>query len=105
MVSKAILALVAALCLRAQPTIYIAGDSTAKNGTGRGWGDPFASYFDPAKAKMENRARGGRSSRTFLTEGLWGGIVADLQPGDLLKSERTRYAGLSRDRQGAECPE
>jgi rhamnogalacturonan acetylesterase len=35
----------------------------------RGWGDPFADYFDQEQAHTANRARAGRSSRTFITEG------------------------------------
>src|SRR5687768_15359717 len=59
------------------PTLFIAGDSTVKNGTkGQvGWGDPIASHFDRTKINVVNRARGGRSSRTFLTEGLWDGLL------------------------------
>jgi lysophospholipase L1-like esterase len=66
------------------PTLFLIGDSTVNNRTkGQlGWGDPLASLFDPAKIKVINRARGGRSSRTFLTEGLWNQVVAELKPGD-----------------------
>jgi lysophospholipase L1-like esterase len=71
----------------ALPTIFVAGDSTAARGRGehqQGWGVPFADYFDPAKANVANRARGGRSSRTFIAEGSWDKILADLKPGDLV---------------------
>jgi len=59
-----------------KPTLYIIGDSTVKNGTKgqQGWGTPLAGLFDMSKIKVENRALGGRSSRTFRTEGLWGTI-------------------------------
>jgi len=66
----------------AQPTVWVVGDSTANNVNRRGWGDPFADYFDPSKARTVNRARAGRSSRTFLTEGLWDKVRAELKPGD-----------------------
>ena len=69
----------------ALPSIFIAGDSTADVGTGvhqRGWGVPFADYFDPAKINVVNRARAGRSSRTFITQGWWDRLLADLKPGD-----------------------
>src|SRR5262249_12646280 len=33
---------------------------------------------------VENRARGGRSSRTYLTEGLWDQILAAMKPGDFV---------------------
>ncbi len=47
-------------------------------------GDPIAALFDPAKIHVENRARGGRSSRTYLTEGLWDKTLADIKPGDFV---------------------
>lgn len=64
------------------PALYIAGDSTASNGAESGWGSHLAKFFDPAQLTVVNRARGGRSSRTFVTEGLWDGIREDLMPGD-----------------------
>jgi lysophospholipase L1-like esterase len=66
------------------PTLFIVGDSTVKNGTRgqMGWGDPIATLFDPARIKVENRARGGRSSRTFQSEGLWDRILSEAKPGD-----------------------
>jgi lysophospholipase L1-like esterase len=69
----------------AQPTIFIAGDSTAARGAGerqQGWGEPFAAYLNPASINVVNRARGGRSSRTFITEGLWDQLIADVKAGD-----------------------
>jgi lysophospholipase L1-like esterase len=68
------------------PTIYLAGDSTAQVGDPlhTGWGKTFATYIDPRKANWVNAARGGRSSRTFITEGLWDQIVASLKPGDFV---------------------
>jgi lysophospholipase L1-like esterase len=66
----------------ALPTVFVAGDSTANNKDHRGWGDPFADYFDLTKIHETNRARAGRSARTFLKEGLWDRVVADVQPGD-----------------------
>ncbi len=70
----------------APPTLFIVGDSTANNtGAGlQGWGDAIAPYFDSAKIKIANRARAGRSSRTFQTEGLWDKVLADMQPGDFV---------------------
>jgi lysophospholipase L1-like esterase len=71
----------------ALPSIFIAGDSTAARGNGtnqQGWAVPFADYFDPAKVNLVNRARGGRSSRTFVTEGLWDQLLADVKRGDIV---------------------
>lgn len=67
------------------PTLFVAGDSTAARGKGesqQGWGVPLADYFDASKINVANRARGGRSSRTFITEGLWDQLLADLKAGD-----------------------
>ena len=66
------------------PSIYVVGDSTASNADRCGWGDPFVDYFDPAKVQVFNRARAGRSSRTFITEGLWDKVLADLKQGDFV---------------------
>lgn len=69
------------------PTLWVTGDSTANNADHRGWGDPLAGYFDPAKINVVNRARAGRSSRTFFTEGLWERVRAELRPGDYVLIE------------------
>jgi lysophospholipase L1-like esterase len=69
------------------PTLFIAGDSTAARSNGnphQGWAVPFADYFDPAKVNVANHARGGRSSRTFISEGLWDKLLADVKPGDFV---------------------
>lgn len=73
-----------------KPVLYIIGDSTVKNGSGRGeqnlwgWGSFIADYFDTLKIGVENHAIGGRSSRTFITEGRWDRILAQLKPGDFV---------------------
>jgi lysophospholipase L1-like esterase len=71
----------------ALPTLYIVGDSTVKtagkNGA-YGWGERIAAYFDAARINIVNRAIGGRSSRTFLTEGRWSNVAASLKPGDFV---------------------
>ena len=72
------------------PSIFIAGNSTAARGSGvhqQGWGVQFADYFDTTKVNVVNRARGGRSSRTFITEGLWDKLVTDVRPGDIVLIE------------------
>jgi len=66
--------------------LFLIGDSTVKNGTKgqQGWGGPFAALFDASRIRVENRARGGRSSRTFLTEGLWDQVLAEVHSGDFV---------------------
>jgi lysophospholipase L1-like esterase len=76
--------------LAARPSIFVAGNSTAARGAGerqQGWGVPFADYFDTTKVNVVNRARGGRSSRTFVAEGLWERLIADVKPGDIVLIE------------------
>jgi lysophospholipase L1-like esterase len=70
----------------ALPTIFIAGDSTSQNGDplATGWGKMFGEYFNPAKVRIVNRSIGGRSSRTFVTEGHWDKVAAELKAGDLV---------------------
>jgi rhamnogalacturonan acetylesterase len=69
-----------------RPTLWIIGDSTVRNGTPgeRGWGEEIGKLFDPAKIRVENRAMGGRSSRTFLTEGRWKAVLDQAKPGDFV---------------------
>jgi lysophospholipase L1-like esterase len=68
----------------ATPTLWIIGDSTVKNGTKglRGWGEEIGAFFDPTKITVQNRALGGRSSRTYFTEGLWAKVADQIKPGD-----------------------
>ena len=76
------------LLKKEKPVFYIIGDSTVKNGDGTGkgglwgWGDFIAGYFDTTKISVRNHAIGGRSSRTFITEGRWDKVLATLKKGD-----------------------
>jgi len=72
------------------PVLFLIGDSTMKNGTGTGegkmwgWGAFFGKFFFEDQITTENHALGGRSSRTFITEGLWANVIAGIQKGDYL---------------------
>jgi lysophospholipase L1-like esterase len=74
----------------ALPTLYLVGDSTVRNGKGDGgggqwgWGEPLVDDFDGSKINVVNRAIGGRSSRTYITEGRWDELLAMLKPGDFV---------------------
>ena len=46
--------------------------------------DPLIGLFDKDRIKVENHAIGGRSSRTFQTEGRWDRILAAAKPGDFV---------------------
>ncbi len=67
--------------------LYLAGDSTmaqklAEKRPETGWGEALQQYFDIDQVRVDNRARNGRSTRSFLAEGRWQAIVDDLRPGD-----------------------
>lgn len=67
------------------PTLWLAGDSTMRsNAPMRGWAQDLGSFFDSEKINVVNRAIGGRSSRTFFTEGRWQEILEALKPGDFV---------------------
>ena len=68
----------------ALPSLFLVGDSTVKVGTPgqMGWGEAIGAFFDRSRINVVNYARGGRSSRTFLTEGLWSRVLSALRPGD-----------------------
>ena len=79
--------LLVAVALPPKPIkIYMIGDSTMCLYTKdrlplTGWGMPFADYFD-SSVSIRNEARGGRSTRTFISENRWVPIVDSLQAGD-----------------------
>jgi lysophospholipase L1-like esterase len=66
------------------PTLFLVGDSTVKCGTKgqRGWGEEIGKYLDPTRVNLVNHAIGGRSSRTFITEGRWETTLSQMKPGD-----------------------
>ena len=87
-------------------TLWLVGDSTmsqkeVKAYPETGWGMPFTAFFDNTVV-IDNRAKNGRSTRTFMEEGLWAPVVERLQPGDLVfiqfghndesKTKAERYA-------------
>ncbi len=68
------------------PTLFLVGDSTMKVGAPgqRGWGEEMAQFFDAKKINVMNTAIGGRSSRTFQTEGRWNAVLAMVTRGDFV---------------------
>ena len=64
----------------------MAGDSTmaiksTKNYPETGWGMPFVYMFD-STVKVDNRAKNGRSTKSFIAEGLWDRLIKDVQEDD-----------------------
>ncbi|HSC54049.1 MAG TPA: rhamnogalacturonan acetylesterase [Phnomibacter sp.] len=67
-------------------TVWLIGDSTVcdqplDRAPVTGWGTPFATFFD-STVVIKNKARGGRSTRTFLSEGRWQQVFDSLSAGD-----------------------
>lgn len=73
---------------QSSPVVYLIGDSTVKCGKGQGenkmwgWGSFFDRFFDTEQITVENCALGGRSSRTYFTEGLWSKVLPGIEKGD-----------------------
>ena len=75
-----------------KPTIFVVGDSTARNnGKGKngeplvGWGTPLADYFDAQKVTINNVAHAGQSSRTYFTMSSdWPSVLPQIKPGDFV---------------------
>jgi lysophospholipase L1-like esterase len=66
--------------------IFLAGDSTmsikeTKSYPETGWGMPFA-FFWNAEVAVVNKAKNGRSTRTFIEEGIWSSIMDEMSAGD-----------------------
>ncbi len=66
--------------------IFLAGDSTmsikeTKAYPETGWGMPFVQFWD-STVTVVNRAKNGRSTKTFISEGLWKSIYDEARPGD-----------------------
>ena len=85
-----ILAAAAASSFSFQPKkktrVFLAGDSTmsakeTKAFPETGWGMPFTYFFD-SSVVVDNRAKNGRSTRIFISEGLWQKLIADVNEGD-----------------------
>jgi lysophospholipase L1-like esterase len=71
----------------ARITLHLAGDSTMGEGLPErrpetGWGEHLQEQFDAARVVVSNHAKRGRSTRTFLSEGFWAGLVANVKEGD-----------------------
>lgn len=68
--------------------VWMIGDSTMSVKEVRyypetGWGMPFVYFFD-STVEVDNRAKNGRSTRTFIEEGLWKPVLEQMQPGDFV---------------------
>ena len=72
------------------PALFLVGDSIMKTGAGTGetgpwgWGSEIIPLFDEAKIHVYNEGYGGRSSRSYIDEGLWSKVLDRMQPGDFV---------------------
>lgn len=66
--------------------IYLIGDSTVANNNDSivGWGRELPAFFDTSRITIINKARGGRSSRSYHYEKLWAEVLAQLEKDDYL---------------------
>lgn len=67
-------------------TLYLVGDSTCAEKEVNaypeaGWGMPFQYFFNDTVV-VQNHAKNGRSTKTFMEEGRWDAILKDLKKGD-----------------------
>ena len=72
-----------------KPRLFFTGDSTVKNADKEddgmwGWASQASTIFDESKITLINAGRAGRSTRTFIKEGLWERVYDSLQPGDFV---------------------
>lgn len=68
-------------------TLHLAGDSTMgeqlpDRDPETGWGEELQPLFHEDRLLVRNYSKRGRSSRTFVSEGFWAGLVANLKEGD-----------------------
>lgn len=67
-------------------TIYLVGDSTMankplENNPERGWGQVLPKFFND-KIAIENHAKNGRSTKSFIDEGRWDSVMTKVKKGD-----------------------
>ena len=68
-------------------TVFLAGDSTMahKKNNERpetGWGEKLIYFLDTSRVKVENHAKNGRSTKSFIEEGRWDSLLNKVSPGD-----------------------
>jgi lysophospholipase L1-like esterase len=91
---------------KGKPVVFTIGDSTMKN-TDKdedgmwGWGAVANTVFNEKKCTVVNAGRAGRSTRTFLYEGLWDKVYNSLEPGDyvLIQFGHNDIGGIDRDKE------
>jgi len=70
--------------------IILMGDSTCatnSNTTGtsyRGWGQIFPFFFNGNNVEVKNFAKGGCSTKTFRSQGIWNKVITEVKEGDIV---------------------
>ena len=72
-----------------KPTLFLVGDSTMANKSDlnypeRGWGQLLPTFFDSSKIKIQNHAKNGRSTRSFIYESRWDTVMSRMKAGDFV---------------------
>lgn len=116
---KLLSAILMVLCLcsfseeKRKPVIFMIGDSTmatknlANMNPERGWGHMLPGFLSDG-ITVDNHAKNGASTKSFITEGRWDKVVERIRPGDYVfiefghndaphKGERSTVAGGSYD--------
>ncbi len=67
--------------------VFVVGDSTvasynASSYPQAGWGQVLQHYFDEDEIEVVNRARGGRSSKSYKVDGIWDEVLDEVGEGD-----------------------
>src|SRR5882724_6119673 len=68
--------------------VYLVGDSTmadkeVKAYPETGWGMPFSAFFNET-VTVDNRAKNGRSTKSFIAEQRWQAVMDQLKEGDYI---------------------
>ena len=85
------LLLVIAACTQTKqkPTLFLVGDSTMADKPDleypeRGWGQLLPTFFDTSKIEIQNHAKNGRSTRSFIYESRWDTVLSRMKAGDFV---------------------
>lgn len=87
-ISFCLIALLCSSAKKAPVTIFTIGDSTmatkgeSDNPFERGWGQYLQYFFNHDEVIVDNHAKNGRSTASFINEGKWQVVLDKIKPGD-----------------------
>lgn len=109
LIAMGLLSLAFVLPTKKKITIWMCGDSTmsikeTKSYPETGWGMPFSYFWDTSAVTVVNKAKNGRSTKTFISEGIWQSVIDNVQEEDYVfiefghndesKEKKERYTTL-----------